>query len=84
MISPAPELLDRKWIALASHRGWLLQQAEALFSFFDRGIINPLGGFCDLDDGALSSFNLQNGFSLRDSSWVGQARILLSIAESVL
>jgi hypothetical protein len=27
-----------------------LREAEALFSFFDRGIINPLAGFYDLDD----------------------------------
>jgi sulfoquinovose isomerase len=43
--------LERKWIALASRRGWLLQQAEAPFSFFERRIINPLSGFYDLDDG---------------------------------
>jgi sulfoquinovose isomerase len=49
MISPAAELLGRKWIA--SHRGWLLRQAEALFSFFERRIVDPLGGFYDLDDG---------------------------------
>ena len=41
---------NRKWITLASHRAWLLRQAEALFSFFERGIINPLGGFYDLDN----------------------------------
>src|SRR6516164_6263135 len=41
---------NRKWIALASHRAWLLREAEALFSFFERHIINPLGGFYDLDD----------------------------------
>jgi hypothetical protein len=27
-----------------------LGQAEKLFSFFERGIIIPLGGFYDLDD----------------------------------
>jgi sulfoquinovose isomerase len=41
---------NHKWTALASHRGWLLRQAEALFSFFELNIINPLGGFYDLDD----------------------------------
>ncbi len=39
-----------KWTALPSHRAWLLKQAEGLFDFFDRRIINPLGGFYDLDD----------------------------------
>jgi hypothetical protein len=31
--------------ALASRRAWLLGQAEKLFSFFERQIINPLDGF---------------------------------------
>jgi sulfoquinovose isomerase len=48
-------LSERKWIALASRRGWLLQQAEAPFSFFERRIINPLSGFYDLDDGGRST-----------------------------
>jgi sulfoquinovose isomerase len=50
MFSPAHELSNRKWVALASHRTWLLREAEKLFSFFERRIINPLGGFYDLDD----------------------------------
>jgi mannose/cellobiose epimerase-like protein (N-acyl-D-glucosamine 2-epimerase family) len=50
MFNLAPESSSRKWITLASHRAWLLREAEALFSFFERGIINPLGGFYDLDD----------------------------------
>ena len=50
MISVAPEASNRKWIALPSHRAWLLREAEGLFSFFERRIINPLGGFYDLDD----------------------------------
>jgi mannose/cellobiose epimerase-like protein (N-acyl-D-glucosamine 2-epimerase family) len=50
MFGPTDELRNRKWIALASHRAWLLGQAEKLFSFFERRIINPLGGFYDLDD----------------------------------
>jgi hypothetical protein len=45
MFSPAHELSNRKWIALASHRTWLLREAEKLFSFFERRIINPFGGF---------------------------------------
>jgi sulfoquinovose isomerase len=43
-------LSNRKWIALSSYRTWLLSEAEKLFSFFERRIINPLGGFDDLDD----------------------------------
>jgi sulfoquinovose isomerase len=50
VFSLAPKPPNRKWIALASHRAWLLREAEALFSFFERQIINPLGGFYDLDD----------------------------------
>jgi hypothetical protein len=59
MSSPTHELSNRKWIALASHRTWLLGQADALgswgkpksfFSFFERRLINPLGGFYDLNE----------------------------------
>src|SRR5271167_2105404 len=50
MINLALESPNHKWISLASHRNWLLREAEALFSFFERKIINPLGGFNDLDD----------------------------------
>lgn len=39
-----------KWAKLPSHRAWLLQQADGLFAFFERRIVNPLGGFYDLDD----------------------------------
>lgn len=39
-----------KWVASPSHQRWLNQQAEALFAFFERRIVNPLGGFHDLDD----------------------------------
>jgi sulfoquinovose isomerase len=41
---------NSKWVALPSHQAWLNQQAEALFAFYERNIINPLGGFHDLDD----------------------------------
>jgi hypothetical protein len=41
---------NRKWITVANHRAWLLREAEALFLFFERGIINRIGGFLDLDD----------------------------------
>ena len=45
-ISAAPA----KWSTLKTHRLWLLQQADALFSFFERQSLNPLGGFYELDD----------------------------------
>ena len=38
------------WVALPSHRRWLLRQAESLFDFFEPHIVNPLGGFHALDD----------------------------------
>ncbi len=41
---------NSKWAKLPSHRAWLLQQANDLFAFFERRIVNPLGGFYDLDD----------------------------------
>ena len=39
-----------KWVAMPSHLAWLNQQAESLFAFYERNIVNPLGGFYDLDD----------------------------------
>jgi len=39
-----------KWMALPSHRAWLQEQVENIFAFFERNIVNPLGGFYDLDD----------------------------------
>jgi sulfoquinovose isomerase len=39
-----------RWAKSPSHRAWLLAQAESLFAFFERAIINPLGGFHELDD----------------------------------
>jgi len=39
-----------RWAALPSHKRWLLDQANSLFAFFERRIVNPLGGFHDLDD----------------------------------
>src|SRR5208282_1145678 len=50
MISFAIEPQNSKWVALPSHRKWLLREAEALFSFFEREVVNPLGGFYDFDD----------------------------------
>jgi mannose/cellobiose epimerase-like protein (N-acyl-D-glucosamine 2-epimerase family) len=37
-------------VELPSHRAWLLEQANSLFSFFEKESINPLGGFHELDD----------------------------------
>jgi len=53
MIDLALQPPNHKWTDLASHRGWLFRQAEALISFFERRIINPLGGFYELDDKGL-------------------------------
>lgn len=40
-----------KWTTLTYHRKWLVDQASALFAFFERRSINPDGGFFALDDG---------------------------------
>ena len=50
MITFAINPPNSKWTALASHRAWLLGQAENLFALFERSVVNPLGGFHDLDD----------------------------------
>jgi mannose/cellobiose epimerase-like protein (N-acyl-D-glucosamine 2-epimerase family) len=39
-----------KWVTLPYHRRWLLDQASALFDFFERHSIDPAGGFHTLDD----------------------------------
>jgi sulfoquinovose isomerase len=41
---------DSKWTRLPSHQAWLLSQAENLFAFYERRILNPLGGFYEFDD----------------------------------
>jgi mannose/cellobiose epimerase-like protein (N-acyl-D-glucosamine 2-epimerase family) len=41
---------NTKWAGLPSHQAWLNRQADALLAFYERNIINPLGGFYDLDD----------------------------------
>jgi sulfoquinovose isomerase len=95
MVSPALELLDRKWIALASHRGRLLQQAEALFSFSEGKLSTPLGGFYDLEDGGRPTapgygaagkparylFSTFRIIHAYAIAYLTQARVLLSIAE---
>ncbi len=39
-----------RWTALPYHRSWLVDQATALFALFERGSINPAGGFYFIDD----------------------------------
>ncbi len=50
MPASCPQAMAPKWATLTSHRAWLLQQADNLFSFFERASINPLGGFHELDE----------------------------------
>ena len=50
MVSFAVSETSPKWIATHGHRQWLRRQAENLFHFFERGSINPRGGFFALDD----------------------------------
>ncbi len=38
------------WKTNEFHRKWLLEQATDLFDFFQSGLINPQGGFNNLDD----------------------------------
>ena len=38
------------WRSNRFHRQWLFEQATSLFDFFQHSIINPAGGFFDLDD----------------------------------
>ena len=49
---PRPTLAapSRKWTTLPYHRRWLLDQASALFDFFEPHSIDPAGGFFALDD----------------------------------
>jgi hypothetical protein len=86
-------------MALANHRTWLLEHAEKLFSFFERRLINPLGGFYELDeegrptapgydaaDKAAGTFSQPQGsFALTPPliSWVGQAWTSSLITELV-
>lgn len=37
-----------RWTQRAGHQAWLMQQANGLFDFFERGFIDPAGGFFDL------------------------------------
>jgi mannose/cellobiose epimerase-like protein (N-acyl-D-glucosamine 2-epimerase family) len=55
MTTPLPILppLGPSWRSNRSHRSWLFEQADNLFDFFQHAIINPAGGFFDLDDAGL-------------------------------
>jgi mannose/cellobiose epimerase-like protein (N-acyl-D-glucosamine 2-epimerase family) len=44
------EQTSTHWAALPYHRKWLVDQASALFDFFQYRAVNPKGGFFDLDD----------------------------------
>ena len=48
--TPAAGPVSGRWVALPSHRAWLLDEATSLFRFFERRSINPAGGFFVLDD----------------------------------
>lgn len=49
MHQPVLPPLGPSWRTRAFHRQWLMDQANALFGFFERGSLNPAGGFFDLD-----------------------------------
>lgn len=48
--SPALPSTGPGWKSNPFHRKWLLDQATRLFDFFQPGIINPSGGFYQLND----------------------------------
>jgi sulfoquinovose isomerase len=50
MTSSSSAAASTRWTALVYHRGWLLDQASALFAFFEPESINPAGGFFVVDD----------------------------------
>lgn len=39
-----------KWTSQTSHRLWLMNEASRLYDFYQPAVINPRGGFFDLDD----------------------------------
>lgn len=49
MLPYAVTAIAPRWAALPSHRAWLWQQADALFSFFEKDCVDPRGGFHDLN-----------------------------------
>lgn len=49
--APGLPLADLKpWTERPQHRAWLWNRADELFETFGRGVINPRGGFFDLDE----------------------------------
>jgi sulfoquinovose isomerase len=95
MVSPALELLDRKWIALASHRGRFCSKPKRSFRFLSGKLSTPLGGFYDLEDGGRPTapgygaagkparylFSTFRIIHAYAIAYLTQARVLLSIAE---
>lgn len=54
------------WTAIASHRNWLLGQAEDLFAFFANQSRDPNGGFFALGDDGRPLLDVQTGVSTRE------------------
>lgn len=54
------------WTELASHRNWLLAQAENLFAFFEANSCDQNGGFFALDDDGLPISDTKTGGSTRE------------------
>lgn len=54
------------WTGIASHRAWLLGQAENLFAFFEKHARDPNGGFFALDDDGQPLLEAKTGFSTRE------------------
>jgi sulfoquinovose isomerase len=48
--TPGGVAASAKWNTLPYHRQWLLDQASALFDFFEPHSLNPSGGFFTLND----------------------------------
>ena len=71
---------DSKWVSLQSHRAWLLKEAEELFRFFERRVINPLGGFFDLDDDGQPTPPGYGGGGLPTRNLFATARIVHAFA----
>lgn len=47
------------WRQSATHRAWLLNEAQALFEFFQFRSVNPKGGFFPLDDDGMPAGDLR-------------------------
>ena len=51
-IKELPAAGTPRFTTLTAHRLWLLDNARALFEFFQRPSFNPAGGFFSLDENA--------------------------------